>query len=67
MENMYLMLSIFKYYNITPIFIFDGKPPNEKKSLLQKRREDKLEAEQEYTILKNKLSEIDEDDENKQI
>lgn len=30
-ENMYLMLSIFNYYKITPLFIFDGKPPVEKK------------------------------------
>lgn len=26
-ENMYLMISLFKYYNITPVFIFDGRPP----------------------------------------
>ena len=24
-ENIYLMLSILKFYNITPLFIFDGK------------------------------------------
>lgn len=47
-ENMYMMLSIFRHYNVTPIFIFDGKPPKEKKELLIKRREDKKEAEQEY-------------------
>ena len=54
-ENIYLMLSIFRYYNVIPIFIFDGKPPAEKKELLQKRREDKKEAEIEYNNLKNKL------------
>lgn len=54
-ENMYLMLSIFRYYNVIPIFIFDGKPPAEKKELLQKRREDKKEAELEYNNLKNTL------------
>jgi hypothetical protein len=54
-ENIYLMLSIFRHYNITPIFIFDGKPPTEKKELLQKRKEDKKEAEKEFHILKNKL------------
>lgn len=31
-ENMYLMLSVFRYYNVIPIFIFDGKPPAEKKN-----------------------------------
>ena len=30
-ENIYLMLSIFRQYNVTPIFIFDGKAPVEKK------------------------------------
>ena len=40
-ENIYLMLSIFRYYNVIPIFVFDGKPPTEKKALLKKRKEDK--------------------------
>ena len=54
-ENIYLMLSIFRYYNIIPIFIFDGKPPDEKKKLLVKRREDKKEALEEYNKLKKNL------------
>ena len=54
-ENMYLMLSVFRYYNVIPIFVFDGKPPTEKKELLQKRRQDKKEAEEEFNNLKNKL------------
>jgi len=54
-ENMYLMLSLFRHYNITPIFIFDGKIPAEKKELLQKRREDKIGAEKEYQALKTKI------------
>ena len=43
-ENMYLMLGLFRYYNIIPIFVFDGKPPAEKMDLLQKRRDNKLDA-----------------------
>ena len=54
-ENMYLMLSVFKHYGITPIFIFDGKAPAEKKALLVKRRIDRKAAEEEYTHLKNTL------------
>jgi hypothetical protein len=54
-ENIYLMLSVFRYYNIIPIFVFDGKPPPEKRELLQKRKEDKQEAEEEYNRLKNTL------------
>jgi flap endonuclease-1 len=56
-ENMYLMLSIFRYYNIIPIFIFDGKPPDEKMELLQKRRENKQEARAEYDKLNALLKE----------
>jgi 5'-3' exonuclease len=55
-ENIYLMLSVFRHYNVIPIFIFDGKPPTEKKELLQKRHQDKKEAEEEFNQLKNKLS-----------
>ena len=51
-ENMYIMLSIFKHYKIVPIFIFDGKPPPEKNALLQQRKECKEIAQQEYDNLK---------------
>jgi flap endonuclease-1 len=64
LENMFVMLSIFRYYNIIPIFIFDGKPPPEKKALLQKRKEDKEIAQKEYNKLKQQLtSSKDEDNE----
>lgn len=64
-ENIYLMLSLFKHYNIIPIFVFDGKPPPEKHLLLQKRKKDKQEAEKEYKNLKQVLevnTELDEND-----
>jgi hypothetical protein len=64
LENMYVMLSIFRHYNITPIFIFDGKPPPEKKALLQKRREDREEAQQEYEQLEHQLKHLNKDDGN---
>jgi hypothetical protein len=50
-ENIYLMLSLFKYYSIIPIFIFDGKPPIEKRELLRQRYNDKVVAEAEYNRL----------------
>ena len=61
LENMFMMLSIFRHYNIIPIFIFDGKPPDEKKALLQKRKEDKKTAQEEYYKLQKHLQ-----DDNKQ-
>lgn len=61
LENMYLMLAIFRENNIIPIFVFDGKPPPEKKELLQKRREDKAAAKNEYNKLKTQLETISDD------
>lgn len=55
-ENIYLMLSTFRYYNIIPIFVFDGMPPIEKKELIQKRKNVRLEAELQYSTLKNQLT-----------
>ena len=54
-ENMYLMLSLFEQYQITPIFIFDGKPPTEKKKLIDRRYREKSVAEKEYEELSQKL------------
>ena len=54
-ENIYLMISIFRHYNIIPLFVFDGKPPAEKKELLQQRLAEKKTAEKEFNILKTNL------------
>jgi len=48
MEHLYFFLGLFYHYQITPIFIFDGKPPPEKWDLIKKRRQDKKAAELEY-------------------
>lgn len=56
-EKMHLMISVLtKQYNITPLFVFDGKPPQEKKELIDKRREKRREAETEYNQLKHMLT-----------
>lgn len=65
-ENMYLMLSVFREYNIIPVFIFDGKPPAEKKELLCKRIQDKKIAQEEYNKLFEQLKEKTIDDSEKQ-
>ena len=56
-ENIYLMVSLFKKYNITPIFVFDGKPPPEKQSVLLERSIRKAEAKEKYENYKKKLVE----------
>jgi 5'-3' exonuclease len=48
MEQLYLFLSLFKYYCITPIFIFDGKAPPEKWRILKERYALRKEAEHKY-------------------
>ena len=50
-ENMYLFISILQINKIKPIFIFDGKPPQEKNDLLKQRNDKKKEAEQKYNEL----------------
>jgi len=52
-ENMYLLVSILLYYKIIPIFIFDGKPPEEKRELIYQRKLRKQQAEKEYNDVKN--------------
>ena len=52
LENLYLMISIFREHNIIPIFIFDGKPPVEKIETIEMRRKTKNSAREEYYRLK---------------
>jgi len=65
LENMYLMLAILGNYNITPIFIFDGKAPPEKKELLIKRKEAREQAQEEYDSFKHELDAASDTDANK--
>lgn len=67
-QSIYQMIQTFKLYNIKPIFIFDGKPPDEKKELIYMRNDLKNEAtlkcielQNEYDILFNKLNKTDHD------
>jgi 5'-3' exonuclease len=54
-ENMYLLISIFKIWKIRALFIFDGKPPPEKRALIKKRKWEKYDAEQKFNILKTEI------------
>ena len=55
LENMYSMIRMFQLNGIVPLFIFDGKPPDEKRKLLNKRQRLKRIAEIHYNEVKNKL------------
>lgn len=56
-ENLLTMLNLFRFYKITPLFIFDGEIPAEKKALLEKRKEEKKTAERAYYLLKDTMNE----------
>jgi len=62
LENMYIMISLFKLYNIVPIFVFDGIAPIDKNKTIEKRNNEKLIAEEEYNKLKKELQTIDSND-----
>ena len=49
-ESTIYMLSIFRKYGVNPIFVFDGKPPPEKKRIIQERQIRKKQAEEKYTV-----------------
>jgi hypothetical protein len=53
MENMYSMLSLFHYYRIPAVFVFDGKAPEEKQKLVQQRHQNRAFAQQQYLQLKD--------------
>ena len=59
LDNMYMMIALFRYYNITPIFIFDGKAPIEKNKLIAKRNSDKNIAEKRYYYIKELLENME--------
>jgi 5'-3' exonuclease len=51
MESMYFMISQFKHLNITPVFIFDGVAPAEKKGVLNARASVRENALEQYNRL----------------
>jgi flap endonuclease-1 len=55
LKNMFQMISLFKKYNITPIFIFDGKPPIEKQELILQRYQEKKDARETYWKMKTEF------------
>jgi flap endonuclease-1 len=61
-DNMYLMISLFRYYNIIPIYVFDGKPPPEKNRTLEERAAVKRIAKDQYESLKSEYDQCNDID-----
>jgi flap endonuclease-1 len=53
MEQMYMMISVLLDCHITPIFVFDGKTPPEKRALVHRRRLEKKAAAAKYADICN--------------
>jgi len=51
LENMYLMASVFRHYNIHAVFVFDGPPPPQKTDLIEIRKKKKDAAKKQYDAL----------------
>jgi 5'-3' exonuclease len=51
LENMYLMASVFRHYNIHAVFVFDGPPPPQKTDVIEIRKRKKDEAKKQYDAL----------------
>ncbi len=56
LEQFYLLIITLKKYKITPLFIFDGKIPMDKKEIFQKRRDEKIDAINKYNELKDLIN-----------
>ena len=66
-ENMFLLISILRKNNISPLFVFDGKPPEEKNEIIKERKNNKEVAREEYNKYQEKLSSITSEEEKKEI
>lgn len=42
LENMYLMASVFRHYNIHAVFVFDGPPPPQKTDVIEIRKKRRM-------------------------
>ena len=57
LESMYNMIMLFRDYNVIPVFIFDGAPPDEKLEVLNERDASKKHAKEVCKKLENELRE----------
>ena len=69
LESMYKMIMLFRDYHVTPVFVFDGAPPDEKLEILEERDAGKKKAKEKCDYLENELQNNNElnEDERKQL
>ena len=67
LEKIYLMCGMFRKYNITPIFVFDGQSPKIKSQEREHRYNEKKTAEEKYKKLRTYSQSLDDSDEKLEI
>jgi 5'-3' exonuclease len=58
-DRIYQMAMLLRRSGVVPVFVFDGKPPQEKIPLLKQRRDDKKRAELEMISMQQKMKNKD--------
>jgi flap endonuclease-1 len=68
-EKIYLMCLLFQYYNIIPIFIFDGKSPKEKRNTILERKQKRESAREklEYITKQIEMGFLEEEEQKGQL
>ncbi len=66
-NGIFFMINKLKKFNITPIFVFDGKPPEEKMNKILERRFAKGKLQKRLEILKTELLNVSLDSDKKEI
>ena len=61
-DGIYQLISLLRYYEIIPVFVFDGVAPPEKGELLKIRKVNKNEAELKYNDAKERLRKCSKDE-----
>jgi len=65
LENMYILIRTLLSLSIHPLFIFDGKPPTEKKECLYLRKQNRKETEKKLADIQNNMSLVNSTEEQK--
>ena len=66
-EHYYLLISLFRHYEIIPVFVFDGEAPKEKQHILKERRENKCRAEEKYKTIEKQLITLEDSEERQDL
>jgi 5'-3' exonuclease len=66
-EGFQMLIDLYKEHHITPIFIFDGQMPVEKKRVIKERAEVRHRAVKELALVTTQLNEMPDEDPNKPV